>query len=38
MRDLQRMRDTLMKLFGACEGTGPLEDCPILVAFDRGSS
>lgn len=38
MRDLQRMRDTLMKLIGACEGTGPLEDCPILEAFDRGSS
>ena len=38
MRDLQRMRDTLLKLIGACEGTGPLDDCPILDAFDHGAS
>ena len=38
MRDLQRMRDTLMKLIGACEGTGTVEDCPILEAFDGGRS
>ncbi len=37
MRDLQRMRDTLMKLIGSCEGTGTVEDCPILEAFDRGA-
>ena len=37
MRDLQRMRDTLMKLIGACEGAGTLDDCPILEAFDRGT-
>jgi MerR family copper efflux transcriptional regulator len=37
MQDLQRMRDTLLKLIGACEGTGPLEDCPILDAFDQGA-
>ncbi len=37
MRDLQRMRDTLMKLIGACEGMGSLEDCPILEAFDQGT-
>lgn len=36
MIDLQRMRDTLMKLIGACDGTGPLDDCPILEAFDGG--
>ena len=35
-RDLQRMRDTLLKLIGACEGMGPLDDCPILEAFDDG--
>jgi Hg(II)-responsive transcriptional regulator len=38
MRDLQHMRDTLMKLIGACEGMGPLDDCPILDAFDQGKS
>jgi MerR family copper efflux transcriptional regulator len=38
MRDLQRMRDTLMKLIGSCEGTGTVEDCPILEAFDQGAS
>lgn len=37
MRDLQHMRDTLMKLIGSCEGTGTAEDCPILEAFDRGA-
>lgn len=36
MRDLQHMRDTLMKLIGACDGMGTLDDCPILEAFDRG--
>jgi MerR family copper efflux transcriptional regulator len=36
MRDLQRMRDTLLKLIGSCEGTGTVEDCPILGAFDQG--
>ena len=38
MRDLQRIRDTLLKLIGSCEGTGTLEDCPILEAFDSGPS
>lgn len=38
MSDLQRMKDTLLKLIGACEGNGPLEDCPILKAFDEGPS
>ena len=36
LADLQRMRDRLLKLIGACEGMGPLEDCPILGAFDQG--
>lgn len=36
MGDLQRMKDSLLKLIGACEGTGALDDCPILEAFDRG--
>lgn len=38
IRDLQRMRDTLMKLIGACDGAGTLDDCPILEAFDRGTA
>lgn len=38
LRDLQRIRDTLLKLIGSCEGTGTVEDCPILMAFDQGSS
>lgn len=36
MHDLQQMRDTLLKLIGACEGTGPVEDCPIMKAFEQG--
>lgn len=36
--DLQRMRDTLLMLIGACEGTGTVDGCPILGAFDRGPS
>ncbi|MEW5926083.1 MAG: MerR family DNA-binding protein [Gemmatimonadota bacterium] len=36
MEDLQRMRDTLLKLIGACEGSGSLDDCPILDAFGEG--
>lgn len=38
MRDLQRIRDTLIKLIGACEGSGSLDDCPILDAFEEGPS
>lgn len=37
-KNLQRMRDSLLKLIGACEGTGTVEDCPILQAFDTGPS
>lgn len=36
LRDLQRMRDTLLKLIGACQGVGSVEDCPILDAFGQG--
>lgn len=38
MHDLQRMRDTLLKLIGACEGSGPLDDCPILQGFNAAQS
>ena len=38
MEDLQRMRDTLLRLIGACDGSGTLDDCPILDAFDEGPS
>ena len=38
MEDLQRMRDSLLKLIGACDGMGSLDDCPILEAFDEGPS
>lgn len=38
MEDLQRMRDSLLKLIGACDGSGALDDCPILEAFDEGPS
>lgn len=37
IRVLQRMRDTLLKVIGACEGTGPLDGCPILETFDQGT-
>lgn len=38
MSDLQRIRDTLLRLIGACGGTGPVDDCPILEAFAQGAS
>lgn len=38
MEDLQRMRDSLLKLIGSCDGSGALDDCPILEAFDEGPS
>lgn len=37
MEDLQRMRDSLLKLIGGCDGNGTLDDCPILKAFDEGA-
>lgn len=36
IRDLDRIKGTLLKLIGACEGMGSLDDCPILEAFDQG--
>lgn len=36
LADLHRMRDTLLKLIGACQGMGPVDDCPILDAFGQG--
>jgi MerR family mercuric resistance operon transcriptional regulator len=30
IRDLQRMRKALMVLSDACQGAGPVSDCPIL--------
>lgn len=38
MSDLQRMRDTLLLLIGACGGTGLIADCPILEAFDHDAN
>lgn len=38
MENLQRMRDTHLKLIGTGEGSGSLDDCPILDAIDEGSS
>ena len=37
-RDLHRMRDSLLKLIGSCEGTGSVADCAILEAFDAGAA
>lgn len=36
LAELHRMRDTLLKLIGACQGVGPVDDCPILDAFGQG--
>jgi Hg(II)-responsive transcriptional regulator len=34
LRDLQRMKKTLMKLVEDCRGSGPIGDCPILDALE----
>ena len=34
VRDLQRMRDALLRLLDACHGDGPTKGCPILGALD----
>ena len=34
VRDLQRMKDALLRLTASCHGTGPLEGCPIIGALD----
>jgi MerR family mercuric resistance operon transcriptional regulator len=36
VRDLQRMRAALHRLWLACDGEGPMEGCPILEALDHG--
>jgi Hg(II)-responsive transcriptional regulator len=35
IRDLQRMRQALVKLIASCRGDGPMNGCPILEALDR---
>ena len=35
IRDLERMREVLLGLAGACHGTGALDGCPILAALDQ---
>jgi Cu(I)-responsive transcriptional regulator len=35
IRDLQGMRFALAKLIKACDGRGPLVECPILAALDE---
>lgn len=34
IRSLRRMKGTLVKLTESCSGRGPVDDCPILEAFD----
>jgi len=34
IRDLERIRDALMRLTAACDGHGPLEGCPILEELE----
>jgi MerR family mercuric resistance operon transcriptional regulator len=36
IRRLQRMKRALQKLASACGGGGPVSECPILDALDRG--
>ena len=35
IRDLQRMRDALLRLVDICHGDGPAKGCPTLEALDR---
>jgi Cu(I)-responsive transcriptional regulator len=35
IRDLQRMKEALVKLTASCRGDGPTSGCPILEALDR---
>jgi MerR family mercuric resistance operon transcriptional regulator len=34
IHDLQRIKKALGKLMAACQGTGPISECPILDALD----
>ena len=35
IKSLKRMRRTLQKLIEGCQGTGPLNECPILESLDK---
>jgi Hg(II)-responsive transcriptional regulator len=35
VRDLQRMKEALLRLTADCHGSGPLGGCPILGALDK---
>ena len=37
IRGLQRMKQALRKLAAACRGNGPVSECPILDALERGN-
>lgn len=34
VRDLQRMKDALLALIAACDGCGPVDNCPIIAAIE----
>jgi len=38
VRDLQKMKRSLMRLTAACSGGGSIEDCPILDCFEAGTN
>jgi MerR family transcriptional regulator, copper efflux regulator len=35
VRDLQRMKEALIKVTATCRGNGPAADCPILESLNR---
>ncbi len=37
VRDLQKMKRSLVRLTAACSGGGSIEDCPILDCFEAGT-
>ena len=38
IRDLTRINEALEHLYNACDGHGPLDECPILEALDADNS
>ncbi len=38
VRDLQKMKRSLVRLTAACSGGGSIEDCPILDCFEAGTN
>jgi Hg(II)-responsive transcriptional regulator len=38
IRDLELMRDDLTRLIAACDGTGPVSDCPIMTHIDKAAA